>query len=98
MHLELLRIEMNYLKLYIDIHLNTNLASQLEKSILCIVTSFVSHYSYDSDSINHAERIENIYQQLQQVLDTDEYAFLIANTITILTLLEKIKFEISYTL
>ncbi|WP_129600771.1 hypothetical protein [Anaerophilus nitritogenes] len=92
MHLELLRIEMNYLKLYINIHLNTNVASQLDKSILCIVTSFVSHYSYDLDIINHAERIENIYQHLHQVLDTDEYAFLIANTMTILTLLEKIKF------
>lgn len=95
MHLEILRIEMNYLKTYINTYLANNKAHELEESVLSLITSFMLPNSYDSHCINHIEKFEHILQKLQEVLDDEEYEFLIANTVTLQTLIEKIKFEIS---
>lgn len=94
-NLEVLRLELNYLKQVVKEILGDKISIELGEVITTLVTCFLYPATYDSFSLSHLQAVERYLNQIQQEVEPCEYKLLLNNIPTIRNFLEKIKFEIS---
>mgnify|MGYP000412475324 CR=1 FL=1 len=94
-NLEILRLELNYLKQVIKFILGDKVSSEINKAITALIISFLSPNAYDSLSFSYIQTIEQYLRQTQQKLTPYEYKQMLNNIPTIRNFIEKVKFEMS---
>ena len=93
-NLEILRIELNYLKQVVGEKLGDRDARKLSEAITALVTCFLNSASYYSLSFPYIEAVEQYLSQIQQKIELHEYKLLLNNISTIITFIEKVKTEV----
>jgi hypothetical protein len=93
-NLEVLRLELNYLKQVVNRALGNKDAGKLGEAITVLVTCFLNPTTYDSLSLSYIKTIEQYLNQIQQKVEPCEYKLLLDNIPTIRVLMEKVKTEI----
>jgi hypothetical protein len=92
-NLEILRIELNYLKQVVEKELGNKDVRKLSEAIAALVTCFLYPNTYDSLSLSYIQIVEQYLCQVQQKIELHEYKLLLNNISTIITFMEKVKFE-----
>jgi len=92
-NLEILRIELNYLKQVVEKELGNKDVRKLSEAIATLVTCFLYPNTYDSLSLSYIQIVEQYLCQVQQKIELHEYKLLLNNISTIITFMEKVKFE-----
>jgi len=93
-NLEILRLELNYLKQVIKFILGDKVSSEINKAITALIISFLSPNAYDSLSLSYLQTIEQYINQIQHEIEPDKYQLLMNNIPTIRIFMEKVKSEI----
>jgi len=93
-NLEILRIELNYLKQVVGEELGDRDARKLSEAITALVTCFLNPAAYYSLSFSYIKAVELYLSQIQQEIEPDKYQLLMNNIPTIRIFMEKVKTEI----
>lgn len=93
-NLEILRIELNYLKQIVGKGLGSKDARKLSEAITALITCFLDPATYYSLSFSYIQIVEQYLCKVQQKIESHEYKLLLNNISTILTFMEKVKSEI----
>ena len=94
-NLEILRLELNYLKQVIKAVLGDKVSAEINEAITALIISFLFPNAYDSLSFSYIQTIEQYLKQTQQKLTPYEHKQMINNIPSIRNLLEKVKLEMS---
>ena len=92
-NLEILRIELNYLKQVVEKELGNKDARNLSEAITGLVTCFLNPAAYYSLYLSYLQIVEQYLCQVQQKIELHKYKLLLNNISTIITFMEKVKFE-----
>ena len=93
-NLEVLRIELNYLKQVIKGILGNKVSGEIGEAIESLTLYFLNPATYNSLSLSNIQTIEQYLNQIQQKTEPYEYKLMLNNIPTIRSFLEKVKFEI----
>lgn|SRR5690554_543529 len=92
--LEILRLELNYLKTGVKEIIGKSAAEELGEAINLSVSYFLNPSTYASPDIpTNLQLIEEYLLTIQESMEPNEYQFFKGNLTTIGTLIDKIKFE-----
>jgi len=92
-NLEVLRIELNYLKQVVKGILGDKVSREISEAIAALVTCFLYTNTYDSLSLSYIQTIEQYINQIQQEIEPYEYQLLMNNIPTIRIFIEKLKMK-----
>jgi len=88
-NLEILRIELNYLKQVVEKELGNKDARKLSEAITALATCFLNPASYYSLSFPYIEAVEAVSKSNSAKNRIHEYKLLLNNISTIITFIEK---------
>ena len=92
--LEILRLELNYLKTGVKVIIGKDATEELVEAINLLVSYFLNPSTYISPDIsNRVQLIEEYLLVIQEVIGPNEYEIFKRNLVSIGTLIDKIKFE-----
>lgn len=94
-NLEVLILELNYLKQVIKAVLGDKVSAEINEAITALIISFLFPNAYDSLSFSYIQTIEQYLKQTQQKLIPYEYKQMLNNIPSIRNLLVKVKLEMS---
>lgn len=92
-NLEILRLELNYLRQVVGKELGNKDARKLSEAITGLVTCFLNPATYYSLSLSYIQIVEQYLCQVQQKTEPYEYKLMLNNIPTIRNFIEKVKFE-----
>jgi len=93
-NMEILRIELNYLKQVIKDIIGDKASGELGEAIELLVLCFLNPKNYDTYCLSNLQTIEQYLNQIQHEIEPDKYQLLMNNIPTIRIFIEKVKFEI----
>lgn len=93
-NLEILRIELNYLKQALKGILGDKVSGEIGEAIEALTIYFLNPATYNSLSLSHLQTIEKYLNQIQQEIEPGKYQLLMNNIPTIRIFMEKVKSEI----
>ena len=93
-NLEILRLELNYLKQVIKDIIGDKASGELGEAIELLVLCFLNPKNYDTYCLSNLQTIEQYINQIQHEIEPDKYQLLMNNIPTIRIFIEKVKFEI----
>ncbi len=93
--LEILRLEMNYLKQIIEDVIGCKASGEIVEAIQILILYFLNPKNYDTFCLSNLQTIEHYLNQIQQELEPYEYESLLNNISAIRILMKKVKTEVS---
>lgn len=93
-NLEVLGLELNYLKQVIRGILGDTVSTEIDKAIIILVASFLSPKTYESTSLSCIRTIEQYLNLIQKKIEPYDFRLLINNISTVKFLIDKVKFEL----
>jgi len=94
-NLEVLRLELNYLKQVIKDIIGDKASGELGEAIELLVLCFLNPKNYDTYCLSNLQTVEQYLNQIQQKLIPYEYKQMLNNIPTIRNFLKKVKLEMS---
>lgn len=94
-NLEILRLELNYLKQAVKGILGDKVSGEIGEAIEALTIYFLNPATYNSLSLSHLQTIEQYLCQVEQKAEPYEYKLILNNIPIIRNFLEKIKFEMT---
>ena len=94
-NLEVLRLELNYLKQVIKDIIGDKASGELGEAIELLVLCFLNPKNYDTYCLSNLQTVEQYLNQIQQKLTPYEHKQMLNNIPTIRNFLEKVKLEMS---
>ncbi|TCU79334.1 hypothetical protein EV204_101313 [Tissierella praeacuta] len=92
--LEILRLEMNYLKQVIEDVIGCKASEEIVEAIEILILYFLNPKNYDTFCLSNLQTIEQYLNQIQQEVELYKYKLLLNNISTIIIFMEKVKTEI----